>query len=85
MSCNGYDVGSTGTNTRIGINIHSYCSFDFIVPRSYRGWWHYKMSAGVRPSVCPSVCRALRHNSRTELKPRKAKISRLEAHSTSNQ
>ena len=47
------------------------------------GKGHYKMSDGVHLSVCASVCRVPRPNSRTE-RPRKLEIDRIEVHQTSN-
>jgi len=47
------------------------------------GRGHYKMMACICLSVCPSVCRMPRPNSRTE-RPRKPKIGRMEDRYTSN-
>jgi len=47
------------------------------------GEGHYKMMTGVYLSVCLSVCRVPRPNSRTE-RARKPKIGIIEAHDTSN-
>ena len=44
---------------------------------------HYKMAASVRLSLCLSVCRVPRANSRTE-RPWKPKIGKMEAHHTDN-
>jgi len=52
-----------------------------MIPTSRRR--HYKMTRGVCPSVCLSVCQVPRPNSRME-RSRKSKIGRMEADHTSN-